>query len=289
MPARGRDRRRGASCSRRNDGPGGGSRSGTAGRIAAWPSRRSGGRPASRGAAVSRRLGPRTSSRLGRVSGGAASGASAAALVVGARRLVLGLGIGRRLAGDWRRRAAASTASTEPSLGGRFGQERIGLGLEVGDLGLELEAEHLASDLVVGRRERACFGRRRRPRGVFATEPRQEPVPRPATGVFARTMAAASIAVRPGSDMSHTASRQGGAAGRTRRRLAGERGGAPRADAVVGRSPGQCVSSTMARMLPRGIRASEYPIGPGSSTDRIASTDPPYSHSMVAGGLELMS
>ena len=83
-------------------------------------------------AAVDRR---RPRPRLGVV------GALGARRRVGRRRSAIGL-------------AAAIGQVDDPALGGGLGQERVGLGLEVGDLGLELEPEDLAPD----RRGRAARG-----------------------------------------------------------------------------------------------------------------------------------
>ena len=82
-----------------------------------------------------------------------------------------------------------------------LGAQRAGLGLQVGDLGLELEAEHLAAHVGVGRRERAGVGPARRVVSGYSPLIHDSSRLRCAlTGVFARTMAAASIWVRPGSD-----------------------------------------------------------------------------------------
>jgi hypothetical protein len=65
-----------------------------------------------------------------------------------------------------------------PPLDGGVGQDRIGLGLLVGDLRLELEAQDLAADLEIGRCDRlrlhpACSF----PRRTSPAEPRQDAVP----------------------------------------------------------------------------------------------------------------
>ena len=108
----------------------------------------------------------------------------------------------------------------------------------------------------------------RRPRRVFAADPRQEPVPRAwARRACARTIASGSIAVTPGSDGSVArrparVAPHDGQVARTRRWHVR---GAPRADGGVGPRPSGSVSSTMAEMLPRRDQRPEYPISPGGA------------------------
>ena len=78
-----------------------------------------------------------------------------------------------RLLGIARRRPSAAAASValrggrradghrdeHPTLDGRVGHQGVGLGLEVGDLRLELETEHLAPDFGVRRGQRGGIGR----------------------------------------------------------------------------------------------------------------------------------
>ena len=84
-----------------------------------------------------------------------------------------------------RRRSSGDTPAARPSTL-RLGQERVGLGLEVGDLGFELESQDLAPDRHVGGRQRAGFGGHGALVRVFAADPRQEPVARPGAGRLGR-------------------------------------------------------------------------------------------------------
>ncbi len=68
-------------------------------------------------------------------------------------------------------------ARQRPPFDGGVGQDRVGLGLLVGDFGLELEAQDLAADLEVGRSDRLRLHRRGRFLDVLPAEPRQDAVP----------------------------------------------------------------------------------------------------------------
>ena len=57
----------------------------------------------------------------------------------------------------------------DATLGGGLGDQGVGLGLEAGDLALELQAQHLALDGSIGQFERLRVGRRD---GVLRDSPR---------------------------------------------------------------------------------------------------------------------
>ena len=145
MPAHSRSMRRTrTSCSRRNDGPGGGSRSGAA---ASLRGRRG-------------RTGWRSPSVSGSVSG-ASSTSSSSALTSGSPR---------RPHRPLRRRRFRRVA-----FDGRLGDERVGFRLQVGDLGFEGETQHLAAHLGVGRGEAPVSAARQRVVGILAADQGQEP------------------------------------------------------------------------------------------------------------------
>ena len=96
-----------------------------------------------------------------------------------------------------RRLDGLGSSTTRPSSDG-LGRSAIGLGLEVRDLGLELEPQHLAPD---GRRRAARgpgVGRSRRRRSGESPLIHDRSRLRWRVGVLARTIASASIAVTPG-------------------------------------------------------------------------------------------
>ena len=74
----------------------------------------------------------------------------------------------------------------DPALDHRLGEQRVGLGLEIGDLGLELEPRHLALDVGFRRCQRLRLVRRGSIVGVLAADPRQEPVPAGRLGLGAQ-------------------------------------------------------------------------------------------------------
>ena len=273
MPARSRRSPMRTSCSRRYDGPGCGRRSGTA-----------------RGY---RRRAP------GAASGGVAGGSSAAGAGGGGGRLGgrghrRGGRVGRAATGDVpcaTSPASAAWTSARPSAGSsppscdrwipisseHVGLEGDGLGLEVRALGLELEAKHLAAHRVVRRGERLGPRRDRRLDRHLAGDERHDPVARAgATSDRARRIASVSRVVTPLISARPGARRP--AWRRTRDRSRGRRrAGAPSTtgSAVPGRSSGRPCAHSGPPARDANLPRSTYPTG--------------YSHSMVAGGLLLMS
>ena len=116
------------------------------------------------------------------------------------------------------------------------GGHRLDLGLGIGDLGLELEAEHLAPDVGARRCERA--GRGGRPAGSSSYSPLIQPSRRLRGFALAaralRRIASASIAVRPGTRRFAVAEQ--GRAARRADRPRGRRAAAPSTSCSVGRA-----------------------------------------------------
>ena len=275
-------------CSRRNDGPGGGRRSGTARRIAGRGRRprrrvRRGRRP--RRGVVGVVVGWRRR-RPWRV--GVASASAARRPLGGPSRR----GVGRRPRRSRRRpRSAASPVSERPDdpraarrPGPRrgLGQERVGLGLEVGDLGLELEPQDLALDLGSGGASAWASAGDDASVRIVAADPRQQPAAR-----RRRLLAAQDAWRRPrsrraasgsSSDDQDRAARRAGR--RSRASAAAEHHGQT---VPVGRS-----SRRSGRPCDQILAASETPFD-GPSVRGDGESAPAHSHSMVAGGLELMS
>ena len=112
-----------------------------------------------------------------------------------------------RSAGRSRRLPSARGEVDRPRRATRIGRQRLGLGLEVRDLGLELEAEHLAADLG-GRAARATRRVDRLAGVLVVVSPLIHDRSRlRGLGVVARArrIASASIAVRPGTWVSPSA------------------------------------------------------------------------------------
>ena len=237
------------------------------------------------------RPGRRGSKRHGRTSGagqapGAASGpggggAGAFASGPGGTAVAAGAGVpgrGGTAGRDLARVAEQSGRDRRAVLFGDLGGEDRAFGFEALALGFELEAQHLDPDVHVGRGQRGQLGLRwliDRVTGLAGKEPEE-----PTAGLGLGAVAEHRFRVDRG-HARHTLT------GRDQGRAAGWAGLGARGQA--GRAPWTSARGRSlvrhGRILARRSTAPHHPEVPG----RRPLVPPRHSHSMVAGGLELMS